>query len=156
MTHKQKIDAANRRLWSAEDDLRKVQNRLYVAIDDATNKVKADFQSEMTVAQSRVAEAQKDIEDAKLESRHKWEGKKVVLRTKRYERFTGRVLGVDETFGVVETRTHETVIPERISYRVKIGEPFVRLLKKDGTIGKAIDNRMCGSFDEWQLVEGQS
>lgn len=78
---------------------------------------------------------------------HEWDGRRV-FRMRNVGRGYGPQYVREE--GVVETRYHSTVFPANVgSYSMpRLGEGFVRLIKKNGTVG----SKFAGLRD-WQLAD---
>ncbi len=83
--------------------------------------------------------AMRDAENAAV-TPHEWNGKRVVFREEIRNRWSSMPTGKfrDPIYGVVETYKHGAALPENVSWRLsrmQPGTPFIRLLKKDGTVG---------------------
>jgi hypothetical protein len=85
---------------------------------------------------------------------HEWEGKRVYREKPLYSsKWASRPYGKVPVEGIVEIRRLDTKFAENINYGLpSLGQAFVRLLKKDGKPGIAIER--LGNF-EWSLAEGQ-
>lgn len=85
---------------------------------------------------------------------HPWEGKKVVRVTHEpVSRWSSKTREV-RLYGVVEIRRTDTKFPANQRWGLPdLGDPFVRLLKKDGTPSLKLDRWNWRVTDQWKLAE---
>ncbi len=124
-----------------EEELAEVRRRFFDPIRDAQNAL-ATATSAREVAQSEAAPD------------HEWTGKRVFKMedTVLKSSFGWQKIGEKRVEGVVEMMRPGVTWPQK--YRIPdVGEPFVRLLKKDGKPGVKCEHFMSWRDVRWQLVE---
>lgn len=142
-------DAARKQERDVEADIRR-------EADEAARQVRERRRSELSAAQAIRHACEVDLRDAKDRvPDHPWTGKRVYrmeLERGSWARNYHRIEGV------VEMRRSDTVFPSNLGvYSIPaMGEPFVRLLNKDGKPGLKIISRDSGSLRDWKLVEEET
>lgn len=140
----------------ARDAKLKIQS-IEAVRDEEVRAASSAIRDKFTDALREARQAHADAEQAVREhidaaASHPWEGKRVY----RIARITSRWdhhISETRVEGVLEVRRIGTVLPGNVGWGLpKLGEPFVRKLKKDGTTGAAIETRV--DIGEWKLVEG--
>jgi hypothetical protein len=99
----------------------------------------AAFEAEKSVDDARVAHTQKDNRVGQRVSMEGYEPGSVWNRNRKKVTFYGRL----------EMRTGETVFAANQKYLPNIGDMFVRLEKKDGTLGLRFER----NIRDWTIVE---
>ncbi len=138
-------------LVAAERARREIENEMESAIRQATAKIREDFRARRVDASRAVNEAQAAYDAAKIAEavNNPLVGKKV----KRAERVPvsrwSSKFRDEISYGVVEVKTKETVLPTNIRSGLSNGQCFVRLMKKDGTLGVKI----ASLTSAWEIAE---
>lgn len=146
------------RIKAAEEAVR-LADRAYLDLDkafrgerdEAVRVVREKHAPAMDAAKAVIRQAGAALVDAKEATPpHPWTGKKVyqMQATGRIGRNTKRVEGI------VEMRTRASVFPVNAKWGLPgFGEPFVRLLKSDGTVGLRFEpfKNSFGYF--WKLAD---
>ncbi len=148
------IDALQNALSDADKAERVLQREHEQAVVEARRRVNEEFREHLNAASSARFAAQKALDDAKIAERSADQrvGKEMILITYRFSNY-GRKRIREETRGIVEVMTPETVLPENLRYGRPInGELIVRLLKKDGTPGIKIGTLHSG----WKTLDEQA
>jgi hypothetical protein len=112
----------------------------------ARQEVRRRFAERLEAARKMFVARKTAFEDAKITAAaHPWEGKKVWRDD--HVGWAGRT--VVRIYGVVQIRVREMQFPANAKYLLpQLGEPFVRLLTKDGKPGLRFE-----TMREWKLVE---
>jgi hypothetical protein len=133
----------------AEADRAAILMEQDAAVKAATEKVRASFAARLSAATNEFNRCATELLDhIEATATHEWEGKRVSKVVIRYRNNWGGVTR-DTFFGIIEVRRLATVFPANSKYGIPpIGKAFVRLLKKDGTLGKSFDG-----ISGWSLVK---
>ena len=140
-------------LRDAEQKLREVN----MAIFDAKKAVDERFVDALLAAKQEVLTAKRAKEDAAVASAsHPWIGKRVVRKVAKYSRGTSwrsTFLGYENEYGIVKIWDRRAETGGKTWGLPKPGDPYVRLLKKDGTEGKKFSElrERSAAGKEWTL-----
>lgn len=143
------LDAARKLLQAHELEVRLEKVRVTAEVVARFSNQTADLTESVRAAEERLRAAKDALPD------HPWTGKRVYREEKQYARFSSRVTGVERIEGVVEMRRTGTVLPGGQLWGLpQLGEAFVRLAKKDGSLGlKVEDLERRHRHDQWRLVK---
>ena len=144
MTEVEKAKEAYEQASRAFRDIERAQTE---AESVARQEVRRRFAERLEAARKLLIARKIVLDDAKIAAAsHPWEGKKVWR--KDHVGWLGRT--VVTIYGVVQIRVRETKFPANTTdYRMpNLGEPFVRLLTKDGKPGLKFE-----TMREWKLAE---
>jgi hypothetical protein len=138
------LDEARSALNSVEVDIHNRRSAALAAINAEMAPARAAAQMSVDAALARLKAALDTTPD------HPWTGRLVYSMQYSGHVWERRKKRVE---GVVETMRSKTVLPKNTSdwRRPDIGAPFVRLLKKDGTLGAKFDT--WGMDGDWKLVD---
>lgn len=120
------------------------------ALDDGIRNLRMSAETSMAPMRNQLRELKAELAEARSAiASHPHEGKRVSTKRNVGTSYMPRY---ETIYGVVEVFRVGTEFPANLShYSIpKVGEAFVRLLKKDGKPGKAIDTRLRG----WKLEDG--
>lgn len=128
-------------------------NRKIVAARDEIQERYADRMAGARLAERDAATALQVAENAAVKP-HEWDGKRVVRDEHRGTEW-GRSLGIGKNAfrGVVFTYKHGDDLGNVRSYNLPHpGTAMVRLLKKDGTVGKKVQKlNLSNPVEAWRL-----
>ena len=142
-------------LNGARQELRRRQDGHRDAVAEATRIIDAAHKPGLEEISTRVNQLSRELAEAENAAvkPHAWSGRKVWREEPVYGRWNNRLEGKVRVEGIVEDFKHGTDTgPGSLGHYLQPGDPYVRLLKKDGTPGKK-----CESFnreDRWGIREG--
>ena len=144
---KEAVSEAERRHYAIKDEMRD-------AIREAEARVRATFADRMNESLREVSDAKCALQQhIDATASHEWEGKRVVRVEQLYGNHSRIPYKTVVEYGFVEVRRSGTVFPDNAKYRMPaMGEPFVRLEKKDGMIGMRFERFNSA----WKLAEGEA
>lgn len=133
--------------------VREIERERDQEIREARDAIAEKYRERLREANQRRFEAEQAKRDhIEAGASHPWEGKKVFRIKKKTSRWGSRVIGEERLEGVVQVCRQNTPIPGNLGYSApRLGQPFIRKLKKDGTVGTAIYTRE--DIENWQLAE---
>lgn len=138
-------------LVAAERAQHAITQEMETAIREATSRIREEYRERRNDAAQAVRAAETAYDAAKIAeaSNNPMVGKKVMLIERvPVSRWSSKFR--DEiTYGIVEVKTRETILPANIARGPANGVCFVRLLKKDGSVGVKIANLT----PSWKLAE---
>jgi hypothetical protein len=143
------LERAHKAFVAANDALNLVLRERSIEEREAQMVVWARFSERVKAANEAVMAATKAFDDAKVAvASHPWTGRKV-WRTER--KGEGYIRELVKVYGVVELRDGGTKFAANVPswQEPKMGEAFVRYLKKDGKPGI----RFSSYLTNWKLVE---
>lgn len=138
--HKAAVEAAERAV-------RDVERLISAEVSAARQAVEAKYEGALSDARRERARATaaKEAADIAAAQTHPLAGKRVQRKVRK----SGWSRDLVDQLGVVEIFTRESAVPLNQRYmRQSIGDPIVRLLKKDGTPGLKIERLS----PEWKAV----
>lgn len=145
------LDSAQAVLTAAE----LVERNLRVEMEDQTRLVKERFELRLSIARKAIFDAKAAVRTAQNAALpdHEWEGRRVTLTRPIYSgtRAWNRVqTGTETLHGGVYTFRHGIDAGPGLNgwHQPSLGEPLVRLAKKDGSLGV---KSMVLSRDKWEL-----
>lgn len=116
--------------------------------DEARAAVWAKYQDELDKLNVIRCDAEQAVREAKNRMPdHEWTGKRVYRMVNRAYGYRTNMV---REYGIVETRRIETKFPYNTAdYRMpSLGDGFVRLLKKDNTVGSKFDSMYGWTLDD--------
>lgn len=144
------VRAAQEAVEIAERALSEVEREKSAAV----YAVELEWRPKIGEATRALGEAKRALRQAENAATpdHEWTGKKVYRIEECFSRRSYKKIGETRLEGVVETYRHGVTLG-RGHYVYKIGQPIVRLLKKDGTPGLKTENLDRTFGGEWKLAE---
>jgi hypothetical protein len=147
-----RLNQAQQAERDAASALAKLRGRERQEIAEATAAIHERYREEANELARRSVEASQHLRRVADECPdHPWTGKKVFQVVPRLSRYARRLEGEDRVEGTVETWRSDTPRPGNLSrwYTPNVGQPIVRLHKKDGTPGLKFERL----HDGWKLAE---
>lgn len=128
-----------------------MESEIEAEIRAASTAIREKHRATLNIACDKRAAALGEVDDLKVSeaTRDNRLGAKVSMKVRKDRNIWSRSEVMETIYGIVEVRTVETRFPENMGYLPAIGSLFVRLMKKNGTVGIRIDDRIS----EWTVVE---
>ena len=133
---------------SAVSDMESV---IEAEIRAATAAIRDKHRAALNIARDQWSAALGELDDLKImeSNRDNRIGMKVSKKVRKDRSLWSRSEAMETIYGIMEVRSPETRFPDNMRYLPSMGSKFVRLMKKDGTVGMRIDER----FTNWTVVE---
>jgi hypothetical protein len=145
------LEAANQAYAAAGSEVRAIEKCIADEIAQASVAVRKRHEAVLVAAQQGRSAARIALtaaQDAGPE--HEWTGQRVTKLVPNWK--YGRLQSTETLTGIVETVRSTTEFAGNLPLygRPRIGDPIVRLLKKDGTPGLKFE-RLHGNYHGWKL-----
>ena len=146
------IEEATEALHRANANNRDIGKAIVEACLASSAAIRADWQGRVNDAEAAVADARAALDAARLaQPPHPWVGQTVWRNDRTYPK--GSYYSREVVLrGIVETVTHDTVLPANEPSRPPVGTPIVRILKANGQPGLKWQKLVWATGGErWQI-----